>query len=302
VLTRILVGPHILDNATIQGILADSEHYVREFQYSLAPSPVKHNHHARLLRVVFNEKLLVDTLRPGQLQFWNEIRTRTLLWLVIEEHGKRQFFDARFMPEIDAAIIKAAKHKALPILYPMRDLKEQRILSISDVLSAYPAHLLAVSLRYDVVSTLAGKLSKKDQCWTAEWTLYFDHKITQWYSPCGLIDAITLHGFQGVYDYLSTYYAVKPNTQTLASTIIKITNINSIPALERVSDYLESLAIVSTANWIGQQGKYNLYRLFFLGKQGQLSHQLIKDAVLTTENTSGQNNNDVNYQLILTVH
>lgn len=70
-------------------------------------------------------------------------------------------FDARFMPEVDAAIIKATKHKALPILYPMRDLKEQRILSISDVLSAYPAHLLAVSLRYDVVSTLAGKLSKK---------------------------------------------------------------------------------------------------------------------------------------------
>jgi hypothetical protein len=297
ILTRILAGDNILQDKTVRVILSDAKRYVSEFQYALVNPKRQGNSHARLLRVLFNETLLIDTLRAGQLEFWNEIRTRTLVWLVVEEYGKKQFFDAGLMPKVEAAMIYAAKQKSLPMLYPIQDLKEKRDLTISDVLSAYSEHLLEVSLRYDVVSTLAGKLVKTEHCWKAEWTFYFDGNIEQWKSQCDSINEATLNGFQGVYDRLSKYYAVKSNKSKMTSAIIKIANIKGISALEHVSSYLESLAMISTANWIGKEGKYNLYRLFFLGKQYQLSNKLMKDDVLIAESFSEQSSDEVTYKL-----
>jgi len=301
VLSRVLAG-NSLQGSTVQMILAKPEQYVSEFQYALVSSNKTENNSARLIRVLFNETLLVDILRTSKLQFWNEIRNRTLVWLVVEEDGKKRFFDASLMPEVDAAMTAASRQKSLPVIYPLQDLQEKRIISISDVLSAYSEHLLEISSRYDVVSTLAGKLVKKDHCWKAEWTLYFDGKIKQWKSQCAVIKDVALNGFQGIYDNLSKYYAVKSSSQKLESTIIKIANIKKASTLELVSNYLESLPMVSTATWLKNEGKYNVYRLFYLGKPYQLSNAITKDQVLRAENFSEQSSDELTYQLISELH
>ena len=207
VLLRILVGHDILQNKTVSNMLTNASHYVSEYQYSLSGTGYQQS---RLMRVLFNEKRLVSTLRAGNIALWNEIRPRTLLWLVVEENGVKQFFDSDEMPRIEWALNKAAKKKKIPTLFPMQDLSEKRVLSIADVLSVYSKHLLEVSVRYEVVSTLAGKLVKQGDCWKAEWTLYFDTKIEQWRGSCASIDEAALSGFQGVYQRLSEFYAAKP--------------------------------------------------------------------------------------------
>lgn len=213
VLNRVITGDSVFKKNAINTLLIDSEHFVRELQYSLGEADTTINtlNSVRHMRVLFDEKLLVSFLRMGKVGLWNEIRPRTLLWLVVEENGEQRFFDSNLMPKIDLALVSASKQKGLPILYPMQDLKEKQSLSINDVLSVHPKHLLNASLRYDVVSTLAGKIVKKDFCWEAEWTFYFNSKIEQWRSECGEVDAIALTGFQGVYDKLSDFFSVKPN-------------------------------------------------------------------------------------------
>jgi hypothetical protein len=296
VLTRVLAGNDILQDETVKAVLADTRPYVSEFQYALMANNTKDTDRARLIRVKFDEKLLVDTLRPGKLSFWNEIRSRTLVWLVVEEHGKQRFFDAAKMPEIDAAVDKASKQKRLPILYPIQDLKEKRQLSIGDILSAYSEQLLEVSSRYDVVSTLAGKLLKKDNCWKAEWTLYFDGKIDQWRSPCAAINKATLNGFQGVYDRLSKYYAVKSDTKEISSVILKVSNISSIANLAKVTDYLNSLSMVRTVTWIGKEKEYNIYRVFYQGYRQLLNNSIATQRVLKSEDFSGQKGSEEKYK------
>lgn len=210
VLSRVLAGKAVLQDTVVKKVLANATHYVSEFQFSLGGASEGGNNNTRILRVLFNEKLLVKTLRLRKNGLWNEIRPRTLVWLVVEENGKQNFFDPDLMPEFDLALNKASRQKGLPVLYPIQDLDEKRSLTISDVLSAYSGRLLNVSSRYDVVSTLAGRMVNKGDCWRAEWTLYFDAKIKQWRSPCGLVSKVALNGFQGLYDRLSMYYAAKP--------------------------------------------------------------------------------------------
>ncbi len=298
ILTRVLAGNDILQDETVKAVLANTSPYVREFQYALMENNNNETDKTRLIRVKFDEKQLVNTLRPGKLSYWNEIRARTLIWLVIEEEGEQQLFNAAVMPEIDAAMERAAKQKRLPILYPIQDLKEKQQLSISDVLSAYSQQLLDVSSRYDVVSTLAGKLVKKNNCWKAEWTLYFDEKIDQWRSQCVAINKATLNGFQGVYDRLSKYYAVKSDTKELSSVILKVSNINSIKSLELVTDYLESLSMVSTVTWVGEEKGYNAYRVFFHGFQQTLNNVIATERVLGLEGFAKQKDSEVTYKFL----
>ncbi len=296
VLTRILAGSDILKDDTVKKILADASHYVSEFQYSLIAT--NNNEDARLMRIKFDEQLLINILRPGKLGLWNEIRANTLVWLVIDDEGEQQFFDAGLMPDADSALDNAGSLKALPMIFPMQDLKEKRTLSVADVLSVYSDHLLEVSLRYDVVSTLAGKMINTGDCWKAEWTLYFDGKIEQWRTQCGILNDVALNGFQGVYDRLSKFYAVKPDIKEISSLILKVSNIKGITASAEVTDYFDSINMVKTVTWVGVESGYNLYRIFYQGNLQVLKNRLEKEGVIRAENFVRQKIDDAKYTLM----
>jgi hypothetical protein len=295
ILTRILAGENILKDNIVKTVLANSTYFISEFQYSLGEST---SSSSRLMRVLFDEKLLIDTLRLSNTGLWNEIRPTTLVWLVVDEQNKQRFFEPDWMPEVDLALTKATKEKKLPVLYPIQDLNEKQNMSISDVLSAYSNHLLKVSTRYDVVSTLAGKMINKGTCWKAEWTHYFDGKITQWSSPCGLINNVASNGFQGVYDNLSGYYAVTPPSKNVDSVLLKVGNIKTNLDREKVTNYFESLPMVKTVTWISEELGYGVYRLFYQGKRSALNKNLAKDHLLNLEEHSKLNAKEVKYKLI----
>lgn len=295
VLTRILAGDSILQDTTVSNVLANATDYVSEYQYSLAKTEHKDT---RLMRVLFDEQLLVDTLRPGKKGVWNEVRPRTLVWLVVEENGVKHFFDSSEMPNVEQALIKSSRHKKIPILFPIQDLTEKQGLSTNDVLSVYSDHLLEVSTRYEVVSTLAGKLVRNNKCWKAEWTLYFNAKIKQWSSLCSSVDNVTLSGFQGVYNQLSRYYAAKPENKELASVVMKISGIKQVSELMLVTDYLEALPMIKTATWIVSSKGLNIYRVFYQGTQDALQNVVNVGRILRGEGFSKERSGELKYQFL----
>ncbi len=295
VLRRILFAEEPMQDATVKAVLANAEVYVSEYQFSLAKG---NKQQARLLRVLFNEALLINTFRPSALALWNEIRPRTLVWLVIEENNLLKFFDPDRMPGIDKALKKASKHKKIPVLLPMQDLKEKRQLTIGDVLSAYSEHLLEVSARYEVMSTLAGKLVKQQRCWKAEWTLYFDNKIMQWQSACGTVDGVMMTGIQGVYDHLSKVYAAKPKLSTVDSVIMKVSGIDNMKQLSSLRDYLETLPMIKTATWLASDGRYNLFRVFYQGSRNDMHDSIQVGRILMLEDRVNTQASQLRYRLL----
>ncbi len=211
VLDRIVIARD-RNRPSIQTVLDGAPYYVREFQFSLAANHPHDQQQARLLRVRFDENLLQSLFAADNIGLWNEIRPETLLWLVVEKKGNRQFFNAETMSEVDFALSEAARLKGLPLILPLLDMEEQRFITPNDVVSADPKLLLDVSSRYDVVSVLAGRLTQVEtkQCWTAEWALYFNQKIHQWSrEQCSSLKQAALSGMQGLYDILSNYYGAK---------------------------------------------------------------------------------------------
>nr|WP_305888698.1 DUF2066 domain-containing protein [Methylomonas sp. SURF-2] len=210
VLNRVLVADDISKVPVVQQVLSGAQHYVKQFQYSLIAADEYSAGDARLIRVEFDEDQLLEVMRKGQVGIWSEIRPETLIWLVVDEDGKRQFYNPDAMPDFESALALASKVQGLPAIFPMLDLEEQQRISVSEVLGADSRNLLAVSARYEVPAVMAGRVSKKDSCWQSEWAFYFDNKIKQWSGECLPLKAAMQEGMRGAYGVLSNYYGVKP--------------------------------------------------------------------------------------------
>jgi hypothetical protein len=298
VLNRVLTGKDILQDETVQAVLPDASLYVNEYKYSLATTDAKVGNNAKLMRVSFDEVLLDDVFRHAIVDFWNESRPETLIWLIIEENGKQQFFDPALHPEVNAAMVFASKRKGLPLLYPIYDLKEKQMLSINDVLTPYSNRLMEVSQRYDVVSKVAGKMVNSGTCWRAEWTLYFNAKIEQWSSQCGLITDAAVNGMEGIYDSLAKYYAVKARINQIGSVILKVSNIRSMMQLAEVVEYLNSLSRVKTVTRLGVESGYYIFRIFYQGSRKILNNTLAENQVLKIIGSPQQHSVSVKYKFL----
>jgi hypothetical protein len=212
VLERILVSDDISTIPVAQQMLSAAEHYVKQSQYSLLPADEYAATDARLFRVQFDEDQILEALRNSQVGIWSEIRPETLLWLVVDENGGRQFYNADAMPDVDGALTFSAKLKGIPLIFPLLDIEEQQKISVTDVLGADSRNLLAASARYDAPAIMAGHLVKKGDCWQADWAFHFDGKIKQWNSACAPLKATVSNGIKGAYNVLSAYYGVKPES------------------------------------------------------------------------------------------
>jgi len=280
VLGRIVAGNAVPDDPTVKTVLRHAKTYVREAQYALLPTAAAAST-KRLMRVVFNEAALLELMRNSPLGIWNEIRPATLVWLVVERDGQRNFFKTETQPDIEAALHRAARRKGLPLLFPLMDLEEQRSVSFNDVLGVYSERLLAISARYDVVSILAGLVSQDASgCWRAEWSHYFDGRIEQWPGQCERLDIALLSGMQGVYARLSNYYAVKPTIGEAGSVTLRIHGMQSMNDLSTVQRYLEAVPGVQSVRWLSAEDDRNLYKLHFQGERRTLEQALDLGTVL----------------------
>ncbi|MEQ1531506.1 MAG: DUF2066 domain-containing protein, partial [Methylococcales bacterium] len=274
VLKKVLAGEGILQDPVVKSAIADAPRFVKQAQFSLSEQSIGANRTARTLRVLFDAQALLNVLKTSKLKVWEETRPETLLWLVLEDNGRRSFFRPETMYELNNAVNKMSKQAGLPLLLPLQDLDEQRQISVSDVLSAYPQRLLAVSERYGVVSILAGRVVKSADCWTADWAFYFDDRIVQTETPCASLEDAILTGMQSVYDGLSNYYAVKPYGLEVGSVTLKVFHADDMEDKNRLQNYLKSLPMVKSVSWVGGDVGQQRYKVSFNGERAALEEIL----------------------------
>jgi uncharacterized protein len=302
VLTRVMAGDNILADPTVQSALSNAQHYVKQYQYSLATTQSAISRSSRVMRVLFDESLLIELMKSSKLGVWSEIRPELLVWLVVEKTNDRQLFNAGQMPDIEQALHDAAEHKALPVLLPLMDLEDRQNISVNDVLSAYSENLLAASRRYDVPAVLAGRIIKKDNCWLGEWTFYFDDKINQWSGNCHPLSSTLLAGIQGTYTILSKYYAVTVGMINTGAVTLKIEGIKGSTDRNRVTGYLQSLPMVKSVIWLRMLSGADLFEIRFAGDRRNFEEMLGLGRVLEPITKSNPGSDMLDYQLTSKMH
>ena len=297
VLGKIMAGENILENTAVKIALTNAAHYTTQYQYSLIPSEADGSSN-RIMRVQFDQNAVFEIMRSSNLGLWSEERDDVLVWLVINESGKKQIFNEELMPDIAHAVSKAAKQKGLPIIFPLMDLAERQKISVNDILSAYSDRLNEVSERYGTSSMLIGRVDKKKKCWTSEWAFYFNNGVKQWANPCTNLNQAMLSGMQGAYDKLSKYYAVKSEILELGTVILKVSGIKGMTDMSKVTNYLNLLPMVESVNWLKVKSGVNYYKIKTNGSRRSFENAVGLGRVLDPLDAVVNQKNELFYRLL----
>lgn len=198
--------------------------------------------------IVFRfDKAAVDKLlMENGLPVWGATRPRTLVWLAVEDEGRRYMVGSDSVEPLREQIMRESRRRGLAVLLPLMDLEDQKALRFSDVWNGSRESIEKASKRYSSETILVGRLYRPAGGeWQGQWTLLESRFIQSWRGfgvlPLELLDT----GMAGTLDVLAGRYAPAAGLQQQRLLPVTVTDVRTVHDYARVSRYLETLQQVS---------------------------------------------------------
>ena len=290
-----IVSPAALASRPAGAILDKAVNYVLSYEYESRPASDSSSAKTELLRVNFDQPRLTDALRQKGINVWGEQRPEILLWLAVGDEQRREWFLPEAMPEIDRQLKLAAEQKGLPYALPLLDLTDQQNLSVEDVWSGADERIRAASARYEAADALAGRISKSaENGWEAVWRLYQPSAApASWQGRYGSLAEAMQAGFAGAYAKLSERYIPKVTGETRLQ--LRVTGISSLADVSKVANYLGSLSLIKSVEWLRVEPSQAVFRLVARGDRTAVEQAFALGKMLQPAEDEGFSG--MNYQL-----
>jgi hypothetical protein len=290
------ISPTALASRGAGAILDKAVNYVLSYEYASRPASDPSSVRIDLLRVNFDQPRLTDALRRKGISAWGEQRPELLLWLAVGDVRRQEWFLPELMPEIDRQLRFAADQKGLPYALPLLDLADQQSLSIEDIRSGADEPIRTASARYEATDALAGRLSRTDDNgWEAVWRLYPANAApTAWQGQYNSLAEAMQAGFDGAYAKLSErYIPAKPQGETRLE--LRVTGVSSLAEVSKVANYLGSLSLIKSVEWLRVEPNQAVFRLVARGDRTSLEQAFALGRMLRP--AEGDGFRGMNYQL-----
>ena len=293
-----VISPDALASRAAAGILDQSMDYVLAYEYVRKPAPDDASAKTGVLRISFDQTRLGQVLRKNGIRVWSEQRPEILVWLAVGDPQGHELFRPEVMPEIDRELRQAAAQWGLPVALPMLDLTDQQNLSVEDLWSGKEERIQAAASRYETAVVLAGQLARSaENIWEAQWRLYRpDAKPANWQGQFPSLAEAMQAGWGGTYGKLAEAYI--PKTQKATQLELKVTGMSSLADVSRVANYLGSLSLVKTVEWLRVEPTQAVFKLVIRGNRSALQQAFALGKVLRPARVDDQGFSGMNYQLL----
>ena len=193
------------------------------------------------------DKAAVDkVLRENDLPVWGATRPATLVWLAVEDEGRRYMVGSDSAEPLREELLRETRRRGLAVLLPLMDLEDQRTLSFSDVWGGLRESIDQASRRYRAEAVLVGRLYRpRGGGWQGQWTLLEDGFLQSWRGVGVLPTELLDEGVAGAIDVLASRYAPAAGQQQTGFLPVTVTDVRTLDDYARVSRYLKSLQQVS---------------------------------------------------------
>jgi len=232
--TRWLEHPAIID------ALRMSASYVSEVSYRSGPE-------GGALSVQLDQALLDDLLNRENIPVWDNNRASILLWLTLQSaDGHRVALGSGSEHELIVQSQAFADRRAVPVLLPLLDLTDRRLVTQEEGWSLDSESLQSAAQRYGADSILAGRiLETPDGQWVGLWRIMFrDRNETFDHLDSVDSDYMTVP-LDRLTSMLANYFGlVLSEFEQRDSVRVEISGINNMQSHRQVVDYLSSLSVV----------------------------------------------------------
>ncbi|UYM16837.1 DUF2066 domain-containing protein [Endozoicomonas euniceicola] len=243
VLVRVTGQRQTLSNPAVKRALQKATNYLQGYSYHRDEVDGQRQ---LMLVTQFNDKAITRLLRDNGLGIWGENRSTTLMWLAVDDGGRRQIQSSGKSTELSENIGQVFDHRALPLIFPVMDFDDNLTISAVDVWGLFSSKLTEASVRYGSESILGGRLSvsktEKGERYNGRLVLLFRN---QRYDAS--IEALSARGValamaDLVGNTLSRHYAVTAGSSE--NPIMRIDGTGTTKAYAGAIAYVEGLTAV----------------------------------------------------------
>jgi hypothetical protein len=242
VLVRVAGQDAVLQTAAAKQLLASPDTLVQQYRYFNEPGS-----EPPLLKlwVRFDGDAIRKSLQQQGQSYWGSERPDTLVWLAVEDRGKRYLVSADDGSDVQQQIALAAKQRGLPILFPLMDLEDQSQVRFSDIWGGFFENVMAASGRYNPQAVLIGRLNRSPSGgWSSRWHLQVAGKPYAWSDSREQLEKLAQQGIDDAADRLASRFAVVHSGGDLDSVRISVSGVDSLNDYARLSAYLKGLTAV----------------------------------------------------------
>lgn len=259
VLVRVAGQNSVLTTGPAMALLQKPSRLVQQYRYFTVPDS-----EPPLLKlwVRFDGDAIRQSLQQQGLAYWGAERPDTLLWLAVEDRGRRYVVSADDETEVHKQIVQVAKQRGVPILFPLMDLEDQSQARFSDIWGGFFDHVLKASARYNPQAVLIGRLNRSTSGgWSARWYMDVAGKTTSWSDSRQQLAALLQQGMDDTADQLASRFAVANQGAGASVVRISVDGVRTLAAYARINEYLNSLTsvmAVQVEQLTGSQVQYSL--------------------------------------------
>ncbi len=200
----------------------------------------------QMVLFLFDKAAVDKVLRENGLPVWGATRPATLVWLAVEDEGRRYMVGSDSVEPLREQLQREAHRRGLAMLLPLMDLEDQRALSFADVWGGLRDSIDAASRRYRAEAVLVGRLYRPyGGEWQGQWTLLEGGFLQSWRGVGVLPTELLDEGVAGAVDVLASRYAPAAGQQQAGFLPVTVTDVRTLDDYARVSHYLKSLQQVS---------------------------------------------------------
>lgn len=266
-------------------LLAEPGPYVQQFGYRPAPAA---GELPWRLWVRFDGAGLERAMRDRGLPYWGRERPETLVWVAVEQDGRRQLLGEPDASEVKDRLQAAARRRGLPLIFPLMDLEDRTRVNFSDVWGGFLEPVLAASARYRPQALLVGRLHQSDTgAWQASWTLRVQESEQRWSGSDLQLMALTAAGIDRAADELAARYAILDTGGDGGRLRIRVAGVLGTGDYVRLNRYFASLSAVQSAQLQALAGNRAEYLLQLQGDEQGFERALAIGSVLRPDPDAG---------------
>jgi hypothetical protein len=279
VLTRVAGGNNVLASDAARALLADPGKLVQQYRYYTRPDsqpPVL------LMWVRFDESSIREGLQQQGLSYWGKERPDTLVWLAVEDRGRRYVVAAGDDSDVRQQIELAARQRGVPIVFPLMDLEDQSRARFTDIWGGFFDNVLQASERYSTQAVLIGRLNRSvSGGWSSRWQLQVGGRPSTWSDSRSDLAQLSQQGINDTADILAGQFAVATGGAAGNDRVtIEVGGVDSLADYARINAYLEALTSVADMQLTQVNGPTLKYSLRLNGSLQDLTRTVAIGSVL----------------------
>lgn len=208
----------------LASLISDARRYVQQFRIVGANQFFAGFDGAKIERAV---------IAAGQ-PLWGHQRPATLVWLAVDDGQRRTLVDAQSGSELKEVLERVAQERGLPLRWPVGGGR----IGFNEVWNGSAESLRATAGEFGADAVLVGRArSFSPASAQVQWTVLYGTQSNEW---LGTVE----EGVQGAADEFVRVFAAGSDA-TATAVSITVSGIADLTAYARVTDYLESMALIS---------------------------------------------------------